>query len=190
MTATSDASAPREPTDAGTAPRRWTPARLVVLAIVVGLVVMWGYALFVYPATNPNQPGELADEVFAAAAETRCAQAATVIAALPPAYETPTPDERADAVDAATDEYQRMLDDLAAIAPTDPDDRAKVDEWLADWGTYVANRRDYAERLRVDPDARLYVTENENDGTQITRSIDHFATINEMASCVTPGDIS
>ena len=48
-----------------------------------------------------------------------------------------------------------MLAQLKAIAPTADRDGKMTQEWLGDWGTYVGNREDYVNRLRVDPKARF-----------------------------------
>jgi hypothetical protein len=83
-----------------------------------------------------------------------------------------------------------MLDDLDGLSSLAPagDQRRRADEWLADWRTYLGDRRDYAAALRTNPGARLLVSEKPGEGRQITGWIDEFAKANRMPSCVTPTD--
>ena len=80
-----------------------------------------------------------------------------------------------------------MVADLRAMAPADGPDRALVLAWLDDWDTYLASRDDYARRVRTDPRARFLV--DQRDRQAITVPMDNLATVNRMASCVTPGDV-
>ena len=65
-----------------------------------------------------------------------------------------------------------------------------IADWVDDWGTYLDDRVDYAERLRTDDDARFLETAKGSDTKGITRAINSFAQVNKMMSCVTPGDVS
>jgi hypothetical protein len=149
---------------------------------------MWAYV--VYLAFGPGRadsPDKLHDPAFAQAAESRCAAALADIDALPLASEfTGRPDERADEIAGINDELADMLGDLAATAP-DGDDGRIVGLWLDDWQTFLADRRDYVDRLHDDDTARLFITEKY--GRHITLAIDDFARINHMPSCVAPGDV-
>ena len=90
-------------------------------------------------------------------------------------------------VDRANDELEAMLDGLDVDLPSSQEDQAVVRPWLADWRTYLDNRRDYADRLRTDPDAQLLVDEKFSDSIETV--IGTFAEVNEMDSCVVPGDV-
>jgi hypothetical protein len=79
-----------------------------------------------------------------------------------------------------------MVDDLEPLAP-DGEDGEVVAEWIADWRTYLQDRRTYAEALREDPDARLFVTAKDHE--QVTEYIDGFAADNDMPACATPIDV-
>ena len=57
--------------------------------------------------------------------------------------------ERGDLVDRATDVVERMLDDVVAVPPTDDKGAAIVPDWEADYRTYLADRRAYADVLRA-----------------------------------------
>jgi hypothetical protein len=160
-------------------------ARITVVAIILGSVLLWIYVL----TRSPGRPfGELDDPTVAAAAEPICARAATEIAQLPQAFEVETPEARADSIDEATAILDGMLGELEPLTPPPATrDGDMFSEWLGDWRTYLGNRDDYADRLRDDPNARFYVAEK--DARQITEPIDRFAKINLMASCATPREV-
>jgi hypothetical protein len=126
------------------------------------------------------------DPAFAAAAEVRCASALAAIEALPSAAEVASATERAEVLDRANAELAAMLDDLEGAVPAG-EDGEMVQRWLADWRTYLDDRAEYADRLRVDPGAQLLVTAKA--GRHITRPIDGFAADNRMPSCATPPDV-
>jgi hypothetical protein len=190
-----DGSAPGEPPDGGDVEGasgwRWTPTRIVLAAVVVALVSMWGYVLFLAFGPGRQPPiDRLDDPAFAEAGEARCAEAVERVEALPTASESADAAERADVLAAADATFQDMLDDLdhmVRLAP-DGDQRRRATEWLADWRTYLGDRQAYAEALRTDPGARLLVSEKPGEGRQITGWIDEFAEANRMPSCVTPTD--
>ena len=83
-----------------------------------------------------------------------------------------------------------MLDELTASAPPAElsNDGRMINEWLADWRTYMGDRERYVDALDADTNARFFVTEKVK-GQQITKPIDFFATYNDMPNCVTPGDL-
>lgn len=176
-----------------TAPRRrLRPGRLVVVIIVTALVGMWGYVLFLAFGPGRQSPVDrLDDPAFAQAAEVRCADALADIEQLPLATEATSAADRADVVAEANDVLASMLDDLDDLAVLAPqgDQRDVVDEWLTDWRTYVGNRRDYADALRVDSGARLLISEKPGTGRHVTGWIDEFARANRMPSCASPMDV-
>jgi hypothetical protein len=163
-----------------------TPSRLVIGAAVLAMAAMWGYVLYLaFGPGRADPPDRLDDPTFAVAAEARCAQTRAAIEALPPAFATPEPADRVAVLTEANEELERMLDDLEALAPGGEDGRI-VGLWLEDYRIFLEDRRDYADRLRVDPEARLLVSPK--DERQITRAIDGFAEDNRMESCETPLD--
>lgn len=170
--------------------RRLRPG--VVLAVISAAVVlgMWAWVLGYHLSGTwrDETPGRLGNTTFPTLAEPVCAEAAAQLGDLPPAWTTETPAERAAAVEGSVAVLQDMVAELRAV-PTGGEDTA-VAEWLADWETFIADRADYAERLRSDPEARFYVTQSERDRRQITLAIDRFANTNRMPSCVTPADLS
>ncbi len=160
-----------------------------ILALLAGALIvgMWLYAFF---GPIPHRaPGVLSDRSFPEAAVPICTQAADVIAALPPAYSTSDPAQRAAVISQANSALTEMLDRLSTVAPTPgtSKDADMIAEWLGDWRTYVGDRQRFAETLASDPKARLFVTTKENQ--QITKPIDFFANINHMLECSTPTDV-
>jgi hypothetical protein len=176
------------PPEASTSWRQWwTPGRVIVLILVVGMVSMWGYVLYLAIGPGRQDPVDrLHDPRFAEAAEARCDGAHNAIDQLPAADQTPAPVERADVVDQADAVLAAMLDDLEGLAPGG-DDGVITREWIADWRTYLGDRQAYAEALRTDPGARLLVTAKDHE--QITEFIDAFAADNRMPACATPLDV-
>ena len=161
------------------------PGGLLLAGIVVSSFLFWIYALSGLAKRDP--PDSLQRRDFAERAEPRCAATAAALDQLPPANTARNPVERADTVDAGTQLLRTMVADLRAMAPADGADRALVLAWLSDWDTYLANRDDYARRVRTDPRARFLV--DQRDRQAITVPMDHLANVNRMASCVTPGDV-
>jgi hypothetical protein len=181
-----DAEEPEAP-----ATRRWTPARALLAVVVLAMVAMWGYVLFLAFGPGRQPPiDRLDDPAFAEAGEARCAEALEEVVTLPAANASDTAAERADVLERADTTFEDMLDDLDGMVDLAPagDQRRRATEWLADWRTYLGDREAYVEALRVDPDARLLVSEKEGEGRQITGWIDEFAKANRMPSCITPTD--
>jgi len=170
---------------------RWRPTRLLAIAVVIALVSMWAYVLYLAfrPGRQPS-PDQIADPAFAKAAEVRCAEAVDRVDELPPAQDTPEPEERAAVLDEANSVFAEMLDDLDGMVTlvARGDDRTAATEWLADWRTFLHDREDFADRLRTDPDARMLVSEKEGEGRHITDWIDEYALANHMKSCASPLD--
>lgn len=171
--------------DTPPASRRRTPYRVAVVVILVAMVALWAYVLTRQPQ---RQPDALDDPAFAATAQTTCASTMHALDQLPQAFESQTATERADVVAQTNDDLGAMLADLREAVPVAERDQRMLTEWIGDWQTYLDNRIDYVERLREDPDARIYVAEK--DSRQITVAIDRFAEINDMPACRTPKDVS
>jgi hypothetical protein len=160
--------------------------RRAAVVVVLLMVAMWCYVLYLAfgPGRQPS-PDRLDDPAFATRAEATCHEANERVLALPSASESPSAIDRADVLEEADAIYATMLDDLEAFVP-DGDDGDITKEWIADWRTYLADRADFARRLRTDDDARLLVSPKHGD--QITESIDAFAQDNRMLACGTPAD--
>ncbi len=164
---------------------RRTGRVLAVLSVAV-VAGLWGYALFWPKDTTP--PGRMADPAFSEAAEGICRDARAELDALPAAWTTRTPQERADVVARSNVILTDMLGRLQQIAPpAGTEDGAMTEEWLGDWRIFVGDRVAYVDRLRADPSTRFYVTIKER--RQITVPIDFFAIANRMDDCATPTDL-
>ena len=61
--------------------------------------------------------------------------------------------------------------------------------WIADWKTYLANREDYADRLRTDPNAQLLLDRSTIGADSVDKAIQIFTQVNEIPACETPGDV-
>lgn len=176
---------------APTAPRGGRVLRAFALVTVVSFVGLWGYVLYLAFIEGRQPPVDrLEDPTFALAAEGRCEAAVDEVDGLPPASDASTPEERAVVLDQANGIYETMLADLDDLTHlvTDDEEAGRVDAWLADWGTFLGDREDYADRLRAGEDSRMLVSEKPGEGRHITGWIDEFALANKMDSCVSPGD--
>jgi len=165
--------------------------RIVLTAVVVGLVGMWIYVLYLAFGPGRQPPiDRLDDPAFAVAAQARCDQAVADVDRLPNASESATPDDRADVLDDANAIFAQMLTDLDGMVQLAPagDQRHRTREWLADWQTLLQDREDYARALRADPSARMLVSPKAGTNQHITEWIDEFAKANKMPDCVTPMD--
>ena len=157
--------------------------RIAAAVTVAACLALWVYA---YTIAEPTKVDRLDDRTFFVAAEPICRDTMAEVRALPKAEDSPTPQDRAEVVTRADDLLTAMVDRLRGIVPPGADAQA-IGTWLDHWSTYVGDRRDFANDLADGSDARFQVTAI--DGVQISRSIDHFAEVNDAESCKTPGDV-
>lgn len=175
-----------EPTADASPGRRITPLRLFLGLVVVASFALWAYAFS--GLARRDAPDTLDDPTFAAAAEPICAAAIADIDALPAAMTFENdPLGRADNLDLATDRLEEMVRSLEPLVAGTDRDRQIIESWLADWSTYLGDRRGFAEAIRVDPDEPFQLTGRE--GKAITAPMNRMATVNEMPSCAPPGDV-
>jgi hypothetical protein len=167
--------------------------RFGVLVVVASFIGIWGYVMYLTLFVGRAEPRDRLDDTrFTAAAEETCAESRRVIDRLDYASEVGSPPERADLLDAATDQLEVMLTRLDGLIP--PRDRAEataVDRWLADYRIYLVDRREYADAQR-DPGHPRYdraFSVTDRGGYQIDLLIDDFARVNYMESCETPQDV-
>ena len=170
--------------------RRLDPWRIVLTVVVVGFAAFWIWALFFASKESINKIG---DRAWAARAEGICAEADVRRQALADLRVVDADDpamvaERGDLIDGATDIVEQMLDDVVAVAPSDPKGAALVPLWEADYRTYLEDRRRFADRLRTG--ANDPFTETAVDGIPISDKLERFAGDNEMPSCAPPLDTS
>lgn len=165
----------------------WTPARVLGLLVALALIGFWTWIFTGGP--RKDNPDKLIDRAYVERSEDRCARMVDEIAALPNPAGLDDAAERADLLDRATDLVESMVDDLESRPPTEAADREVVDLWIDDWRTYVSDRRAYGDTLRSDPSAQFVLTENTDLSYGVDDTIETFAKVNDMASCVVPGDV-
>jgi hypothetical protein len=164
-----------------------------VLAVVASFVGIWGYVLWLSFVEGREEPRDRLDDTsWTEAAEETCAGSRLVIDDLPFASEVGSPEDRADLLDAATDELDVMVERLGELVPPREADEARAaSRWLADYRTFLQDRREYAAAQR-DPDHPRYdrpFSVTDRGGYQIDVLLDDFARVNYMESCETPDDV-
>jgi hypothetical protein len=173
-----------------TAPRRRSWRRFGLLVVVLSFVATWGYVMYLSIFVGRADPRDhLEDSRWVETAEATCAPTSAYVASLPFASEVDDPAERADLLDTATDELDRMVDRLRALdEPSRPEEARAVDRWLDDWAVYVEDRREYADAFRAGEDRPFTVTDR--DGYQVDVLLEDFAAeANDMPSCAPPDDV-
>ncbi|MGE3619599.1 MAG: hypothetical protein AB7L84_03965 [Acidimicrobiia bacterium] len=178
-------STPAEPPVRGE--RAGRLGRVLAVVAVGSMVALWGYVLFLAVGQGRKPPPDtLSDPSFGRAAEVRCQATLDQVAALAPADSAASPQDRAVVIDDATDLFTSMVDDLAAMAPPGPDGEL-VTLWVADWRTYLDDRREHTGALSTGEDRRFRVSAR--DGDHITKYLDAFAADNHMPACGSPLDV-
>lgn len=170
----------------GPLPRRqatvWT---YLGVATVLAVAIMWIWIFSGGP--RKVNPDRVADREWTDRAEATCrATMDDVDERAAPAGEQRA-GQRADAIDASTDDLEAMLASLADPLPSSDADRQVVEPWLTDWRSLLNDRRQYADALREDPGARFLTTEKFSDG--LDNVIGTFADVNDMPSCGPAGDV-
>lgn len=169
--------------------------RVVLALVIVGFVAFWTWALFFASKEAVNK---IDDRAWAERAERICAEANESRSELSDYRSIGDVDdaalaelirERADIVDRATDIVEQMLDDVVAVEPADAKGRAIVPQWEAEYRSYIASRRTYADDLRAAGE-NLPFYEPGADGIPISERLATFAGDNEMPSCAPPSDLS
>lgn len=164
---------------------RSAKVQLVVLAVNVAF---WGAILGWTVTADPGDPpGFLDDRSFPAAAEPVCGVARDAVADLGNPAFVDSIAERADLVDRQDERLVAMVADLRTLPRPAGEQGAWVTEWLDDWETHIADRQRWAAALHEGDDPPF--VETARRGEQISKAIDYFAEINEMASCATLGDV-
>lgn len=179
--------------DAPTATPRRPWRRIGVLVVVLSFVGIWGYVMYLSFFEGRVGPRDRLDDTrWTQAAESTCARSVPVFDALPFASEVETPAERAELLEAATDELEVMVERLDGLnPPAETDEATAVDRWLADYRAYLVDRREYeaAQRDPTDPRHDEAFSVTDRAGYQIDVLIDDFARVNYMESCETPDDV-
>lgn len=194
MTSATTGPATDSATDAATAPdaehppSRWriTPGRVLAGVVIVGSLALWIYA---FVLASPRMVDRLDDRTFPTAAEPVCRAAVEEVRSLPKSQESTTPADRAAVLSTATTRLRQMTAELRTLVPASAD-AAGINLWIDHWNVYLDDRTQYAEQLAgLPPGGDAQFTVSAIDSVQITRSIDHFAEVNSMTDCETPGDV-
>lgn len=162
----------------------------IQLVVLSANVVFWGAIFFwtvVWGGDAYDPPDRLDDPAFAAAAEPICAATLDDIDGLGLPTSVESPQERAEMVDEENVMLRAMVDDLSDLDRPGGDQGVWVTQWLDDWRIHIQDRQDWADDLRVGDDHAF--RESDRGGGQISKTIDNFAEVNEMESCVTTGDV-
>lgn len=171
--------------------RKFSPARLVIVTACVLIAAMWVYAFGFAPRESINRIG---DTEWMARAEARCLVAENERFELEN-LERMDPNDpialraKADIVEVATNSLERAIDDIAADPPSDDKGIAIVPLWIADYRTYIEDRRAFIEELRT-ADRRPFFAETEIEGVPVSERINKFARENDMRTCQAPYDLS
>jgi hypothetical protein len=171
-------------------PRRHSPWRFVIMAVVVLFAAFWIWALFFASKEAVNKIG---DSAWSARAEQICTAAKAERMQLADLRRVDPKDpaslvERAGIVDKATDIVEHMVDDLAAVTPSDPKGQALVPLWEHDYRTYIEDRREFAATLRAGKNNPF--AETAVDGIPISDKLSVFAGDNRMPECAPPVDLA
>lgn len=184
--APTDSDTETTPSDDPNAPfrhKRWA----VIAGIAAFSVMAIYWALIFTGQFGTDHPDELDDRAWVAEAEAICHPVAEAIGDLPNASEMKSAGQRADLVDRGTRLLEPMVEALAVDIPATGDDHTIVTGWLADWDSYLDDRREFANALRSDPGAKPLLTQTH--GGWNTDAIDTMANANKMYSCATPKDM-
>ncbi len=164
--------------------------RVAVGVVIVAFAGFWIWALFFASKEAVNRIG---DRGWAERAQAICTEANLerenladyrVVDESDPAMLV----ERGNLIDRVTDVIERMLDDVVAVQPKDEKGQAIVPLWEADYRTYLANRRDFADELRAGHNEAF--RETAVDGIPISDKLEVFAGDNDMPACAPPHDLS
>lgn len=151
---------------------------------------MWVYGLAFAPKEAINR---VLDPQWAPRAEVICERAAeerTALAELVRIDKTDQAqlDRKADIIDLATDTLERAIDEIEALPPTDDKGLAIVPQWIADYRSYIEDRRDYADDFRAGIVGSF--AETAVEGVPVSERLTTFAQDNRMLSCRPPIDLS
>lgn len=168
----------------------WLPrGRAGATVAIVALMAMAGFWIWAFSPLAPSgHPDVLHNIVFTHDAEDICSRVVAAAGELPGAAEATGPEDRAMQIRAATLMFDGMVTELRAEADdVVGSDAELVGAWLADWESYLDDRRAYAATLAGGSDPAFTVTAR--DGDAVTSYIDIFAEVNAMPSCATPEDV-
>lgn len=168
---------------------RVTATRFVLGAICTAIAAMWVYAFGFAPRESANR---IKDATWQERAEAICAATSEARAQLANLSKIDAKDsaalaQRAELVETATNALATMLDEIEKIPPADAKGRAIVPMWLAEYRTYISDRRDYVAQLRKG--SITVFAESMVEGVPISERLSKFARENDAPSCQPPLDL-
>lgn len=154
------------------------------------IAVMWVYA---FGFSSKESINKIGDPVWQESAEKFCAQGEferMKLADLRLVKESGSGalGERANLVDKATLTLELALDQIERLPITDEKGKAIIPLWIADYRTYIEDRREYADILRSGKN--IPFAETQIEGLPLSEKISTFAADNYMSSCKAPVDLS
>jgi hypothetical protein len=162
------------------------------LSVICGLIaLMWVYAFVFAPRESINKIG---DNAWKARSQAACKIAEDQrfsmqdLTAMNPNDENALK-KKAELVDRATDSLEIAINTIAKDTPADAKGKAIVPAWIADYRTYIKDRRAFADALRTSS-RRPFFAETEVEGVPISERIGKFARENNMKTCQPPLDLS
>jgi hypothetical protein len=169
--------------------RRFAAARTTKIVVSLLIAAMWFYAFVLAPRESFNN---VADAEWSARSEQTCLTARGAITALAEVRRIDVNDpaelrRKADIIDEATEALEKAVDAIAADPPTTEKGRALAPMWIADYRTYIGDRRAYAEILRAGRISEF--SESQVEGVPISERLAKFARENRMKSCQPPRDL-
>ena len=164
--------------------------RAIVATVIILIIAMWVYALFFASKVSINK---FEDRNWAARAQERCLVAREERKSLADyrvvdSLGKDALHERAELIDEATDTIESFVKEFRQTPPIDPKGRELVGLWLDDYEIYIADRREFANNLRLGINEKF--SETPIEGLPISEKIATFAADNEMSYCKPPIDLS
>ena len=165
--------------------------RILLTAICVVIAGMWVYAFGFAPRESFNK---INDSAWQFRSQAHCKAAEDIrfsFQDLTPmkANDPSALKAKAKLVDAATDALEAAINLIAADKPADAKGQELVPKWIADYRTYISDRRAFAKALQS-ATTRPFFAESEVEGVPISERISKFARENDMKTCQTPYDLS
>ncbi|MEY4366245.1 MAG: hypothetical protein RLZZ305_1589 [Actinomycetota bacterium] len=169
--------------------RRFAVARTTQVVVSLLIAAMWFYAFVLAPRESFNN---VADARWSARSEKRCAQVREEISALAEVRRIDVNDpvelrKKADIIDKATDVLEAAVEAISQDPPSTEKGRALAPMWIADYRTYINDRRAYAGTLRSGRISEF--SETQVEGVPISERLAKFARENRMRSCQPPRDL-
>ena len=162
----------------------------LLIVVCIAIAAMWVYAFGFSSKESVNKVG---DVQWQQNAEKFCAQGEferMKLADLRLVKESGTGAlaERANIVDKATLTLELALDQIERLPIADDKGRAIIPLWIADYRTYIEDRREYADILRSGKNVPF--AETQIEGLPLSEKISTFAADNYIGSCKAPVDLS